>query len=599
MDKGNWGLTLTGGALGTARIWAPQLDRISLRIKDRTLPMHKDGEGWFEVRVDQLSAGDAYDFVLPDGRQLPDPASRWQADDIASASRVADSRAYSWQNTGWTGRPWHEAVIYELHIGAFTAEGTFRAAAARLKALAELGFTAIELMPIAAFQGNRGWGYDGVLAYAPHPAYGTPDDLRFLIDSAHNAGMMVILDIVYNHLGVFGNVLEAYAPQFFSQGASPWGPAPDFSRQETRSYFIENALYWLTDFRFDGLRFDAADLLVAENHTWLVDEIADLVRDGIHDRIVHLVIEDARNISGPMEARGDGPPSCRAAWNDDFHHAAHVLTTGETVGHYRDFANDPCTGLRTALAEGFIYQGQPRASKDGEPSGEPSGHLPPTCFVNFIQNHDQIGNRLKGDRLSALIDARTFKALTALLYLSPHIPLTFMGEEFATGQSFFFFSDYPPETHEEALKARMQEADNFGGTLYAETPVPDPNALETFLDSKIQWRLLKEERSLSWQSFMKELLALRRSRIWPMLADLRQARGLVLPAADNVIAVNWQLGTHTLELRCNLGSETADAPPTTGDVFYRLLSEPGETALQPGATIFAAASEAMRQDRPL
>jgi maltooligosyltrehalose trehalohydrolase len=375
-----------------------------------------------------------------------------------------------------------------------------------------------------------------------------------------------------------------------SAGGIPLGARSRLLRPQTRSYFIENALYWLTDFRFDGLRFDASDLLVADNQTWLVDNIADRVRNEIHDRIVHLVVEDARDVPGPLDPPDGRPASFRAAWNDDFHHAVHVLTTGETVGHYSDFADDPRGGLRTALAEGFIDQGQPRASKDGEPSGEPSGHLPPTCFVNFLQNHDQIGNRLKGDRLSALIDARTFKALTAMLYLSPHIPLTFMGEEFATPQSFFFFSDYPPETHEEALKARLTEANNFGGTLSRSQCAPD------ILRSKIDWRIPEEERSLSWQSFMKELLALRRARIWPMLADLPSARSSILPAPENVIAVNWELGDHVLELRCNLGSEPAEATLTSGEVFFQLQVEHGETALPPGATIFAAPAGATKQD---
>lgn len=597
MNKGTWGLTLADDAIATARIWAPDLDRLSLKLEDRTLPMEKNGDGWFEVRVDRLEAGDIYGFVLPDGRLLPDPASRWQADGIESVSRVVDSRIYSWQNPGWTGRPWHEAVIYELHVGTFTPEGTFRAAAAHLAALADLGFTAIELMPIATFKGKRGWGYDGVLAYAPHPAYGTPDDLRHLVDTAHSVGMMAILDVVYNHMGVHGNVLEDYAPQFFSSSASPWGPSPDFSRSETRNYFTENALSWLTDFRLDGLRFDASDLLVANHHAWLVDEIADLVEDRIAGRHVHLVVEDARNATGPLEPRGEKPPSCTAAWNDDFHHAVHVLTTGETVGYYRDFADDPCAGLRTALAEGFIYQGQPRPSKDSAPCGEPSGHLPPTCFIDFLQNHDQIGNRLKGDRLSTLIDAATFKALTALLYLSPHTPLTFMGEEFGARQSFFFFSDNPPETHEEACKARAKEADNFGGTLYdADTPVADPNALETFLASKIDWKQREEERSLTWQGFVKELLALRRAHIWPLLDNLSSAQGIALPAPDKVIAVNWQLDHHLLELRCNLGNKTVEAPPTSGDVFFRLEAEPGETALPRGAVILAAGPGATGQD---
>lgn len=593
MNDDLWGVHLLENGHGKARIWAPAAEHMSLEIGDRTISMDREETGWFEAHLDQPVAGEAYRFVKQDGRKVADPASRWQAGAVDGSSLVTDPKTYSWIHRDWPGRPWHEAVTYELHVGTFTAEGTFLAAARKLKELAELGFTAIELMPVAAFHGERGWGYDGVLAYAPHPAYGKPDDLKHLVDCAHGASMMVILDVVYNHFGIYGNMLEQYAPQFFLKDSTPWGPAPDFSRKETRSYFIENALYWLSDFRFDGLRFDAADRLVAQDQPWLVDEIADRARNLLPNRTLHLVAEDARHVTSPLEWKDGRAPSCRAVWNDDFHHAVHVLATGETVGHYADFAAEPSVGVRTALAEGFIYQGQARPSKEGKRHGEPSGHLPPTCFVNFLQNHDQIGNRLKGDRLSGLVEEDILKALTAMLYLSPQIPLAFMGDEFGTTQSFYFFSDYPSEVHEAGLKARMEEARNFGGSLYEkEFRAPDPNKRTTFLASKLQRPLAEDARSTSWREFVRELLAKRRSWIWPMLERLPSTEALVLPAPDKVIAVDWRLGNHKLELRCNLGREVATSPTTSGEVFYSLLAEPGTKALPPGGAIFASSGQA-------
>lgn len=589
MHKRQWGVRLVNDTVARARLWAPDMERIRLQINSRTLEMEKDPEGWFEIEVDQIAAGDSYSFILPDGSSVPDPASQRQVDTVDGPSQLVDHKTFHWKNDHWRGRPWHEAIFYELHVGTFTQEGTVAAAAEKLDHIAGLGFTAIELMPIAAFEGMRGWGYDGILNYAPLPAYGSPDDLKSLIDRAHGAGLMVFLDVVYNHLGLFGNTIERYAPQFFHADGTPWGPAPDFGREETRSYFIDNALYWLTEFRLDGLRFDASDRLAADGKDWLVDEIADLARDRIRDRTIHLVVEDARNVPAPMEDRQGRPPSCRAAWNDDLHHAIHVLTTGEAGGHYEDFAVDPLTGIRTALAEGFIYQGQSRSSKGGEPSGKPSSHLPPTCFVNFLQNHDQIGNRLKGDRLSTLIDADIFKALTAMLYLSPQIPLTFMGEEFKAQTPFLFFSDHAAEDRVKALKGRLSEARNFGATRADDlASVPDPNALDTLRASKLDWKNATSDEGLWWRDFTRELLELRRRRIWPLIADPLPFSGRILPAEDGVIAVDWQLGRHRLELRCNLGKRDAMVPDMTGELFYRLGSEHGETSWPPGAIAFAS-----------
>lgn len=589
MHKRQWGLRLVKDTVARARLWAPDMERIRLQISDRMLDMEKGAEGWFEIEVDHIAAGDSYSFILPDGTSVPDPASQWQASSVDGPSRIVDHGAFRWKNDHWRGRPWHEAIFYELHVGTFTAEGTFAAAADRLDRIADLGFTAIELMPIVAFDGTRGWGYDGILNYAPLPAYGSPDDLKSLIDRAHGAGLMIVLDVVYNHLGLFGNTIERYAPQFFHPEGTPWGPAPDLSREETRSYFIDNALTWLSDFRFDGLRFDASDRLVAEGKPWLVDEISDLARERINDRTIHLVIEDVRNVPDPMEERQGRPPSCRAAWNDDLHHAIHVLTTGEASGHYRDFASEPANGLRMALAEGFIYQGQSRSSRDGEPSGKPSGHLPPTCFVNFLQNHDQIGNRLRGDRLSSLIDEEIFKALTVLLYLSPQIPLTFMGEEFKAQTPFLFFSDHAAEDRVEALKGRLAEARNFGATHADDlASVPDPNALDTFRASKIDWTAAATDEGLRWRDFTRDLLEIRRRRIWPLIADPGPYAGRILPAGEGVIAVDWQLAHHRLQLRCNLGRMNAEVPGLTGEEFYRLGAEPGETSWPPGAIAFAS-----------
>jgi maltooligosyltrehalose trehalohydrolase len=316
---------------------------------------------------------------MPDGLAVPDPAARAQAGDVHGPSLLVDPRAYRWR-TDWPGRPWAEAVIMEIHIGTFTPEGTFRAAAERLPHLAETGITAVEIMPVAQFGGNRGWGYDGVLPYAPHRAYGTPEDLKALIDTAHGLGLMVLLDVVYNHFGPDGNYLHVYAPQFFTDRRNtPWGAAIAYEEPPVRRFFIENALYWLEEFHLDGLRLDAIDNVIdPDSETEILEEIAAEVRAAHPGARIHLTTEDDRNITRLHERSDDGRPRLYTAeWNDDFHNAAHAVATHEAEGYYVDFAQDHWEKLARSMAEGFAYQGEASAHQDGAPRGTPSAHLPP------------------------------------------------------------------------------------------------------------------------------------------------------------------------------------------------------------------------------
>ncbi|WP_113490167.1 malto-oligosyltrehalose trehalohydrolase [Rhizobium cremeum] len=563
-----WGAEFVGTGQVRFRLWAPKVEEVGLKLHGNDAPMSPTGDGWYELWADGVSVGDPYQFILPDGRMVPDPASRQQQRDVHGPSLIVDPTSFTWQNAEWRGRPWHEAVIYELHVGAFTPEGTYEAAIGKLKDLAEIGITAIEIMPLAAFSGARGWGYDGVLLYAPHPDYGPPDDLKRLIDYAHGLGMMVFLDVVYNHLGVFGNYMPLYAPAFFKEGGTPWGPSLNFDLPEAREFVVQNALYWLEEFFFDGLRFDAADYLAgAGDRKPLLDEIGERVRQEFPDRLVHLVIEDPRNVTGPLEDSEGRGPLYRAEWNDDFHHVAHVIATGETIGHFADFADDRWNRMRRALAEGFVYQGEPRPSYKGRPSGEPSGHLPPISFVNFLQNHDQVGNRLKGDRLRSLADGQLVDALSAILFLSPQIPLMFMGDEFGSRQPFCFFCDHPEENHAAERDNRLREAANF--QEIRDRDVPDPNLSATFRMSKLVWEEADSEDGRRHRKFIADLLQKRRLLIWPFIEGFAEVSGRSLDAVDGVVAIDWTAGDCRIELRANLTGDLLSCAPVTGNVFHR------------------------------
>ncbi|PZM11538.1 malto-oligosyltrehalose trehalohydrolase [Rhizobium tubonense] len=569
----SWGAHV-GGEGTVFRLWAPDEDAVKLRLAGADHPMAARADGWFELWISTDAIGEDYLFVLSDGLAIPDPASRAQSKDVHGPSRVAGPNSYRWRQHDWRGRPWEEAVIYELHIGTFTREGTFQAAIDKLTLLAEIGITVLEVMPVAHFSGERGWGYDGVLHYAPHSAYGTPEDMKAFIDAAHALGMMVLLDVVYNHFGPEGNYLHRYAPSFFrADRQTPWGAAIDFGQEAVRRYFIDNALYWIGEFRLDGLRLDAVEQIHDASPKHVLTEIAETVRSVFADRQVHLVVEDQRNYVDLLKRNANGEVrGYTAEWNDDFHHVAHVIATGEKVGHYKDFSTNLSAKLAKALCDGFIYTNRDMSSDMKATDARSDTSLPPSSFIDFLQNHDQIGNRAFGERLLSLADESMVKALTAIMLLSPQIPFLFMGEEFGETQPFYFFCDYTGELGEIVRKGRIKEAEGFGGLKKGRSiaDLPDPNARNTFDGSKLQWGTRDSEHGRSWLSFISELLEIRREYLVPLLAHTKDVRATTLSTVEDVVAVSWTFGDEIVELRANLSTEPKVVPAWTGNPVFLL-----------------------------
>jgi malto-oligosyltrehalose trehalohydrolase len=525
------------------RFWAPASKQVAVEVEGLPpMTMNQVEDGWFEAEV-ACGAGARYRYRLENGLAVPDPASRAQADDVHGPSLVIDPRAYRWRRPQWQGRPWTETVLYELHAGAF---GGFAGVQAALPALAELGVTAVELMPINDFPGKRNWGYDGVLPYAPDRSYGMPDELKALVDAAHGLGLMMFLDVVYNHFGPDGNYLAAYAPGFFRDDiATPWGAAIDFRRPQVRRFFTENAFYWLHEYRFDGLRFDAVHAIADPG--WL-DEMAAEVRRSIEPgRHVHLVLEHDGNVADHLRRDFD------AQWNDDAHHVLHVLLSGEADGYYGDYADDPSRRLARCLSEGFAYQGDPSAYRKGKPRGTPSADLSPTSFVLFLQNHDQVGNRPFGDRLAAGVDPQALEAAVALQLLCPQIPLIFMGEEAASVAPFLFFTDHHGGLADAVRDGRRREFAAFKGFAAGEdaSKIPDPNDPSTFESSR---PAPEPEVGGARRSLYRELLALRARAIVPNLVGSASLGATsVGPAA---VVARWRLaGGATLTIAVNLGRD--------------------------------------------
>jgi len=541
-----WGPAFDGG--GTRfRLWAPGEKNVQLRLLGDH-DMSRSQDGWFEAVLEHQPYGEPYGFVLSDGKVVADPASRQQDSDVSGLSIVTDSNAYVWQNPNWMGRPWHETVVYEIHVGTFTPEGTFRAAAAKLERLALLGITAVELLPVAHFPGERGWGYDGVLQFAPHNAYGTPDDFKMFIDSAHGLGLMVFLDVVYNHFGPEGNFLSEYAPQFFREGKeTPWGAEIAFERKPVRRYFLENALYWLEEFRLDGLRFDAVNEIKDPSEPHILAEISTTVRNALPDRHVHLITENPPN-GTDLLAQG----LYVADWNDSFHHVVHLISTGEDGGHFADFRQAPFEKLRRIMAEGYLDPGQPTVGNQLPPSAS----LPPTAFVHFLQNHDQVGNRALGDRLHTTIQEQLYRALMSMLLLSPQIPLLFMGDCYKENRAFHYFADYNGEVADIIRKRRPEEAEEFGGYPdgFSADDIADPHALTTFLQSKLDWSNAESEVGQEWSAWVEHLLAVRREEVVPHLASAEAYSGTILEAPDECVFIDWRLGKIVLQLRANLSA---------------------------------------------
>ncbi|MDB5828217.1 MAG: treZ [Variovorax sp.] len=566
-------------------LWAPAAEAVILDVESGpasgSYTMRSHADGWHDTEVPHARGGDRYRFVLPDGARLPDPASRFNPDDVHGASEVVDPH-HDWRHPDWRGRPWSEAVVYELHVGTFTAAGTYAAAQDRLGELAELGITAIELMPLADFPGKRNWGYDGVLMFAPDASYGTPKALREFIDAAHGHGLMVLLDVVYNHFGPEGNYLPAYCPQFFNpEHQTPWGAAINFdgdNSRNVRDFFVQNALYWIEEFRFDGLRMDAVHAINDTSPVFIIEEIIAAVRSGPGaNRHVHIILENEENRASLLERSNGRPTKATAQWNDDIHHAVHVLSTGETEGYYADYQAQPLQLFGRALAEGFIFQGQASTFLNGKHRGEQSAHLPGLAFVSFLQTHDQIGNRALGERIHALGEWTLLRAARACVLLSPHVPMFFMGEEFASTTPFQFFCDFGPELARAVTEGRRKEFSHFGGFTgeQGENAVPDPSDESTFLASKLDWDERLREPHADWLAEAKLLLGLRRERLAPLL-DTPYQGGKFDATADGTLHVEWKF-----------------AGPEGVERCWRLLAHFGAgpsapVALPRGTTVYSA-----------
>jgi malto-oligosyltrehalose trehalohydrolase len=568
MNARRFGARLT--ADGTSfRLWAPAANHVDLLL-DKSYILHRRGDGWFSADIPGVTAGARYRFRIDGEIDAPDPASAFQPDDVFGASEVIDHTTYAWRARDWRGRAWHEAVVIESHVGSFTPEGTYRAMIGKLDHLVAVGITALELMPLADFAGQRNWGYDGVLWYAPDSAYGRPDDLKALIDEAHLRGLMVLLDVVYNHFGPEGNYLGRYAPAFFTEAQTPWGSAIDYRVREVRGFAIENALYWLDEYRFDGLRLDAVHAIAEPGEISMLHELSQAAGElaSATGRHIHLVLENDDNAASLLDA-GEGPPrgKYRAQWNDDYHHAWHVLLTGESHGYYRDYQRAPLHDIARALGSGFVYQGEASAHRGGVLRGEPSRHLAPIAFVNFLQNHDQIGNRALGDRLTSQASEPAIEAALAITLLAPAIPMLFMGEEWGSKAPFPFFCDFHGELADAVRQGRQRE---FAGA-YAKygDEIPDPLAASTFQSAVPDWEARDQPEGRERLALVQDLLAIRRRQIVPRLAGA--AFGDARAADDGRLTADWRMGDGTrLSLIANLSPRAIAGLPAevTGTVIW-------------------------------
>lgn len=583
-----WGAEIVEGG-ARFRLWAPAQSEVKLVIADtdHALAMKDADEGWFEVTTDAVKIGRGYGFALADGSFVPDPASRAQMGDAHGFSRLTDPLAYEWRMADWKGRPWEETVLYELHIGTFSEDGSFDGVARDLDRLADLGVTALELLPVAQFSGNRGWGYDGVLLYAPHSTYGGPEGLKRLIDAAHARGLMMLLDVVYNHFGPDGNYLHLYAPAFFDPvRKTPWGSAIAFHQKPVREFFIHNVLYWLEELRFDGLRFDAIDQIEDQTEEPILAEMAREVRKRFPDRDIHLTFEDDHNSTSLLKFDDRNRPILfTAEWNDDWHHAVHALLTGECGGYYQDYADAPARRIAETLAEGFGYQGEPSPYRGGRMRGEPSAHLPPTAFIDFLQNHDQVGNRAQGERITSLAAPEVLEAALAVLLLSPHIPLLFMGEEYGERRPFQFFTDFKGDLAEAVRKGRSEEFRNNQAfaEAFSMNLVPDPNSPETFAASRLAPVRSRRGDAAARAKLIKSLIQARLVHIVPELPKIGGNAGKVEAIDQTAFTVRWRFADGgSLRLSANFADKEARLPEREVGTLIFAHPEGAATALAQG-----------------
>jgi maltooligosyltrehalose trehalohydrolase len=562
------------------RLWAPDCQDVSLVIAgQRPEAMTRNMDGIFEI-VAKCSAGSPYKYKVLADLLVPDPASFAQAGDVHDESIVVDHR-FDWQHRDWRGRPWHETIIYELHVGTF---GGFDGVKAQLPRLAALGVTAIQLMPIADFPGRYNWGYDGVLPYAPDAAYGSPDQLKSLIDAAHGCQLQVFLDVVYNHFGPDGNYLNAYASSFFDKDVhTPWGGAVNVKLPQVKRYFIENALFWLNTYKFDGLRFDAVHAI--KDNDFLLEMASD-IRLNTKDRHVHLILENENN-DASLLSRCEGSDKFDAQWTDDWHHCLHVLLTGESEGYYQDFYA-PANQLARCLAEGFAYQGESSKHADGVPRGTPSAHLPSTAFVICLQNHDQIGNRALGERLTTLAQPDALRAAILLLLMTPQIPMIFMGEEWGETNPFLFFTDHHGELADAVRDGRRKEFSHFEAFTdpLKRERIPDPNIRETFESSVPNFESNKTSFQTEILHLYQKCIEVRSTSLTPYLPKTRSLAAI--PIGQTGVRAQWRLGNgDVLTIAANFGPECLQCEPGGGKVLISSASNSFSASILPAYSAYA------------
>jgi maltooligosyltrehalose trehalohydrolase len=544
-------LTHSDGAAGNTdgvqfRVWTPGSESVTLVLDSEggeRIEMKVAEHGYFEHFAEGLGAGACYRFHLDDQPDpFPDPAGRFQPDNVHGPSEVIDPTGYDWRATDWSGIEQKDLVFYELHVGAFSPEGTFDGVRRKLDHLADLGVTAVELMPLGAFPGERNWGYDPAAFFAPDPAYGRPDDLRRLVDAAHEKGLAVFLDVIYNHFGPDGAYAAAFAPFFTDKHETPWGQAVNLDDEHSagvRHFFIHNALRWLGEYRFDGLRLDATNALVDDSEPHFLEELAASVNDAFPGRKRYLIAEDERNERRLLEPRGSSSGyGLDGVWADDFHHQMRNLTAGDELNYFADFANTTASDLAETLRQGWYYTGQ-HAVHFGAERGTPTDGLAPEHFVLCIQNHDQVGNRPAGARLTEDISMPLYRAATAVLLFAPELPLLFMGQEWAASTPFQFFTDHNDELGRLVTEGRQEEFAEFAELA---DEVPDPQTEATFRRSELKWDERAEQPHAGTLAFYRALLHLRRklpaagSDGKGFSVEAHGDHGLVLRRGDYVLA---------------------------------------------------------------
>lgn len=569
-----FGAEIQAGGGVRFRIFAPGVTSVELKIEgaSKTLALTSEGTGWHSLTTCDAVVGTRYRFVLPNGEEIPDPASRYQPQDVAGPSQVVDPAAFVWTCTDWRGRPWDEAVLYELHVGTFTQEGTFQSAMGKLDHLAALGVTGIELMSIADFAGNRNWGYDGVLLYAPDSAYGPPEHVKAFIDAAHTRGIMVILDVVYNHFGPEGNFLSRYFPQVCSDHhTTPWGPALNFDgpgSNEVREFILHNAQYWMEEFQVDGLRLDASHAMIDEGPRHVLDELKDRVEAAAQGRRVHLILEHENNISERLVRDTDARPmNYTAQWNHDITHLlAAVLGKSCEERTEEDGETDK---LGKALARGFVIAAEENGKND------PDRAVPPTAFVAFIQTHDLVGNRIFGDRVHGIASTEAVRAIASIYLLLPQIPLLFMGEEWAASTPFPFFCDYHGELAEAVRKGRCDQLTKQDPSPSAEElrRAPDPQAEATLRSAQLRWDETESGSHAVSLALYTSILQVRREQVVPHLRGVAKTCSEYRVLGPGVLHVSWTLGGGArLTLAANLCARETEA---FGPAEGRLIWEEG------------------------